>query len=136
MPSWLIGKLIDWLLNWWIANLIVDLLIDWLALSGNIALYQPAESSSTDHASSVASRAVDGNPRSVYPYGLTTQWSTDPWWRVDLGMSYIIDDMYIIGRSECCWDRINGAQVTVGTIRCPCSQLSRVYLIDIVHLLD
>jgi len=67
--------------------------------------------------SPVASRAVDGNPRGDHPYGSVTMWSKNPWWRVDLDMTYVIDDVFIIGRSECCFDRINGAVITVGKMQ-------------------
>lgn len=87
-------------------------------LIGNIALRQPTEISSVydDNPSPAARLAVDGNPMADHPYGAVTKTSTNPWWRVDLGMSYVIDDVYIIGRkvTYCCYKKINGAVITVG----------------------
>ena len=57
--------------------------------SGNLALRQPANMPDGDV---TAAPAVDGNPQKC----AVTSPLTDPWWRVDLEMSYIVEEVKII----------------------------------------
>ena len=52
-----------------------------------------------------AGSAVDGNPQATL-YWKSKYWcavtslSTDPWWRVDLGKSYIVEEVKIFSRAD------------------------------------
>ncbi|EDO38933.1 predicted protein, partial [Nematostella vectensis] len=37
-----------------------------------------------------------------------------PWWRVDLGRTHVVDEVFVISRSDCCTDRLAGLEVRVG----------------------
>ncbi|MEL7530721.1 MAG: discoidin domain-containing protein [Bacteroidota bacterium] len=83
----------------------------------NIAYLKPATQSSMGWGG-LAERAVDGNTNSIYNQGSIThtQASTNPWWRVDLGDTYNIDQINVFNRTDCCIDRMIGAKVMVGDI--------------------
>ncbi|HJQ41122.1 MAG TPA: discoidin domain-containing protein, partial [Thermoanaerobaculia bacterium] len=49
-----------------------------------------------------ASRAVDGNPASVYGSINATLPGFQPWWQVDLGAVYPVDQINVYGRTDCC----------------------------------
>ena len=50
--------------------------------------------------------AVDGNPDRHYMFGQscshTKEDETDPWWLVDLGKEYLIQNVLITNRKDCC----------------------------------
>ena len=85
----------------------------------NLALNQPATQSSTDY-SGAAGLAVDGNTNGVYGNGSVTHTqenSQNPWWRVDLGATYNVEQINVFNRIDnCCDDRLNGATVYVGNV--------------------
>ncbi|XP_031560298.1 uncharacterized protein LOC116296420 [Actinia tenebrosa] len=91
--------------------------------SGNLALRQPAVASSLPKncQKCFASQAVDGsslthyvqNPES-FEYCMHSALQENPWWRVDLGNSYIVDQIEILGRSDCCTEELSGAIIRVG----------------------
>ena len=85
----------------------------------NLALNQPATQSTTDF-NGAASRAVDGNTNGHYQNGQSTTHtnvnSLNPWWRVDLGEIFDVQQINIYNRTNCCNERLNGAQVYIGTI--------------------
>jgi len=86
----------------------------------NVALNKPSGQSTTDF-DGVSSLAVDGNTNGVYFDGSVTHTqrvgSTDPWWRVDLGDNYDIDDISIYNRTDLPYNgRLNGAKVFIGNI--------------------
>ena len=85
----------------------------------NLALNQPATQSSTDY-SGAAGLAVDGNTNGVYGNGSVTHTqenSQNPWWRVDLGATYNVEQINVFNRIDnCCGDRLNGATVYVGNV--------------------
>uniref|UniRef100_A0A1A8N367 Fucolectin tachylectin-4 pentraxin-1 domain-containing protein n=1 Tax=Nothobranchius pienaari TaxID=704102 RepID=A0A1A8N367_9TELE len=64
----------------------------------------------------IAINAIDGNRNSQMMAGSCTHTAqqANPWWRVDLLESYIIDHINIVNRGDCCSDRINGAQIHIG----------------------
>uniref|UniRef100_A0A8C6MDD2 Si:ch211-215k15.4 n=1 Tax=Nothobranchius furzeri TaxID=105023 RepID=A0A8C6MDD2_NOTFU len=64
----------------------------------------------------IAINAIDGNRNSQMMAGSCTHTAqqADPWWRVDLLESYIIDHINIVNRGDCCAERINGAQIHIG----------------------
>ena len=84
----------------------------------NVALNQPATQSSTGF-SGVAARAVDGNTNGSYSVGSVTHTqlnSQNPWWRVDLGETYDVDQINVFNRINCCNERLNGTTVYVGDV--------------------
>ncbi|MBT4692003.1 MAG: c-type cytochrome [Planctomycetaceae bacterium] len=83
----------------------------------NVALNKAAKQSTTDFAG-VASRAVDGNTDGAYANGSQTHTSmqNNPFWEVDLGQEYPIDDVILWNRTENNGDfvsRMDGVAVTV-----------------------
>ena len=81
----------------------------------NVALNQPTSQSSQDSGGS-SERAVDGNHEGVYDENSCTH--TDEsggahWWQVDLGNSHDIGRVSIYHRTDCCQDRLAGAEVIV-----------------------
>ena len=72
---------------------------------GNLALRQPANMSTSLNNAVTAGSAVDGNPQATL-YWESKYWcavtnlSTDPWWRVDLGKSYIVEEVKIFSRAD------------------------------------
>ena len=81
----------------------------------NIALNKPTAQSSTG-SGGLSSRAVDGNTDGNYGAQSTTHTSSEQnaWWRVDLGAFYAISQISIFNRTDCCMNRLNGAEVYVG----------------------
>uniref|UniRef100_A0A3B3UD12 Fucolectin tachylectin-4 pentraxin-1 domain-containing protein n=1 Tax=Poecilia latipinna TaxID=48699 RepID=A0A3B3UD12_9TELE len=39
---------------------------------------------------------------------------SNPWWRVDLLDSYVITQIIVTNRGDCCEERINGAEIRIG----------------------
>jgi hypothetical protein len=68
----------------------------------NVALGKPATQSSDYSSNYPARNAVDGSLTNF----ADTQDSTQPWWQVDTGQSYPIDQIAIYNRSDCCADRL------------------------------
>jgi hypothetical protein len=68
----------------------------------NVALGKPATQSSDYSTKYPAGNAVDGNLTNF----ADTQDSTQPWWQVDIGRSYPIDQIAVYNRSDCCADRL------------------------------
>ena len=83
-------------------------------LSENIAL-QRNTAQSLQYGGGAASRAVDGNFDGLWSHGSCThtQLQTDPWWRVDLGSSKPVSEVFIVNRvgGE---NRLNNAELRVG----------------------
>ncbi|MEQ2291952.1 hypothetical protein AMECASPLE_018088 [Ameca splendens] len=63
-----------------------------------------------------ASNAIDGNRDSTFKHGSCshTATQTNPWWRVDLLDSYIVTQIIITNRRDCCAELINGAEIRIG----------------------
>ncbi|MEQ2238615.1 hypothetical protein ILYODFUR_034928 [Ilyodon furcidens] len=64
-----------------------------------------------------AYNAIDGNRSGDLKQGSCTLTAaeTNPWWRVDLLDLYIVTQIIITNRGDCCEEQINGAEVRVGT---------------------
>ncbi|KAL2079107.1 hypothetical protein ACEWY4_024851 [Coilia grayii] len=87
----------------------------------NLALYGKATQS--DLVSSpylgfgLASNAIDGNRDSNFYHASCTHTAggqTNPWWRVDLLMEYIITSVVITNRADGYSERLNGAEIRIG----------------------
>uniref|UniRef100_A0A3B5QXB1 Si:ch211-215k15.4 n=1 Tax=Xiphophorus maculatus TaxID=8083 RepID=A0A3B5QXB1_XIPMA len=63
-----------------------------------------------------AYKAIDGNQNSNLKKGSCTHTDTEsnPWWRVDLLDSYIVTQVIVTNRGDCCDERINGAEIRIG----------------------
>ena len=61
-----------------------------------------------------ASNAVDGNRDSHHSNCTHTNRENNPWWRVDLGRVEPVAEVNILNRGDCCWDRLDGAEIRVG----------------------
>lgn len=82
----------------------------------NIALGKVATQSSDGFLpSGLASSAVDGNTDGNFFNGSVTHTTSMnyPWWKVDLGADYQIDEIRIWNRTDCCAERLNNVSVTV-----------------------
>ncbi|XP_072269313.1 pentraxin fusion protein-like [Pyxicephalus adspersus] len=81
----------------------------------NIAVNGEA-SQSSDYKKYVANRAIDGsNEINLYNDSCAhTLHDLEPWWRLDLKESYSIGTIVISGRSDCCLERLSGAQIRIG----------------------
>jgi len=97
-----------------------QLQLDWIEFSGqtstvNLALSGTATQSSTDYGG-VPERAIDDNTNGAYNGDSVTHTATEaqPWWQVDLGDSYDIDDIVIWGRTDiCCQGRLSDYDVFI-----------------------
>ncbi|XP_027868790.1 fucolectin-3-like [Xiphophorus couchianus] len=63
-----------------------------------------------------AYKAIDGNRNSNLKKGSCTYTDTEsnPWWRVDLLDSYVVTQVIVTNRGDCCEERINGAEIRIG----------------------
>ncbi|XP_054903035.1 uncharacterized protein LOC129370845 [Poeciliopsis prolifica] len=63
-----------------------------------------------------ASNAIDGNLNADLTKGSCTHTDTEnsPWWRVDLLDVYIVTQVIITNRGDCCAEQLNGAVVHIG----------------------
>lgn len=80
----------------------------------NIAIGKAASQSSV-YESAVASRAVDGNTDGWYGNNSVTHTAEEnqPWWEVNLGQSYSINDINVWTRTDCCEWRLSNFYVLV-----------------------
>ena len=84
----------------------------------NVALTGTATQSSTSHGAD-AGRAIDNNTHGQWSWtddcSIThTQDEDQPWWQVDLGAPYAIDEIQIYNRvNECCIDRLSDYYVDI-----------------------
>lgn len=72
----------------------------------NVALNKPTTQSSLYAASYPASRAVDGITTGRNPDFTHTKDEANPWWQVDLGAVYDVNEIVIWNRTDCCWERL------------------------------
>ncbi|XP_014905342.1 fucolectin-7-like [Poecilia latipinna] len=63
-----------------------------------------------------ASNAIDGNLNADLTKGSCTHTDTEnnPWWRVDLLDSYIVTQVVITNRGDCCAEQLSGVEVRIG----------------------
>ncbi|KAL7374933.1 hypothetical protein ABVT39_009345 [Epinephelus coioides] len=82
----------------------------------NVALGGVAAQSSLWDPLYLPSLVIDGKPDSWYLSGscVSTLIEDDPWWRVDIGEPYDISTVVVIGRSDCCIDMLEGAEIRIG----------------------
>ena len=80
----------------------------------NAALSKPTTQSTTQHGG-VSSRAADGNINGHWSGSSVTHtgWAPGNWWKVDLEGLYIIDNINVYHRSDCCTWRNRGHIVTI-----------------------
>ena len=57
---------------------------------------------------------MDGNKGLQFGTCTHTTLERDPWWRVDLGRVEPVAEVNILNRGDCCWARLNGAEIRVG----------------------
>ena len=84
--------------------------------SVNLALGKDTEQSSTENNGN-SIRAVDGSTSGNWMDNSVTQTEelrSNPWWRVDLGDTYVISEINIFNRTDCCSGRLDGAKVMIG----------------------
>ncbi|XP_053335686.1 fucolectin-1-like isoform X2 [Clarias gariepinus] len=81
----------------------------------NLALGGIATQSSIS-GNAIPKLAIDGNTASSFSSGSCTHTNTNygPWWRVDLLAEYVIGNVVITNRGDCCSERINGAEIHIG----------------------
>ncbi|XP_078579508.1 uncharacterized protein LOC144863813 isoform X3 [Branchiostoma floridae x Branchiostoma japonicum] len=83
----------------------------------NVALNKKASQSSLLRSEYPAERAVDGNTGTIlYPRQECTHTDLEyePWWKVDLGDTYVISHVRVINRGDCCGERLRNFMVRVG----------------------
>ncbi|XP_019628306.1 PREDICTED: uncharacterized protein LOC109472881 isoform X2 [Branchiostoma belcheri] len=83
----------------------------------NVALNKMASQSSLLRSEYPAERAVDGNTGTIlYPLKECTHTDLEyePWWKVDLGDTYVISHVTVINRGDCCGERLRNFMVRVG----------------------
>uniref|UniRef100_UPI003AB044D9 uncharacterized protein n=1 Tax=Centroberyx gerrardi TaxID=166262 RepID=UPI003AB044D9 len=82
----------------------------------NVAVRRHATQSST-LSFSTAAKAIDGKRNSDYGRGFcshTAENETNPWWRVDLQLTYVVTSVKITHRGDCCSERLDGAEIRIG----------------------
>ncbi|XP_078665745.1 myeloperoxidase-like isoform X2 [Branchiostoma floridae x Branchiostoma belcheri] len=83
----------------------------------NVAVSKTATQSSLFGSIYPAERAVDGNTGTIlYPLQQCTHTGLEyePWWKVDLGDTYVISHVTVINRGDCCGERLRNFMVRVG----------------------
>ena len=65
----------------------------------------------------VSERAVDGNTSGVWSENSVTHSALGPgnWWMVDLGEEYLIQNIHIYNRTDCCPERLNATVAVTAT---------------------
>merc|ERR1712032_1334784 len=77
-----------------------------------------ATQSSTGHGG-VASRALTSSPNVVWPGTCThTDSENRPWWKVSLGSNYVIREVKLTNRQNCCPERLQNVDIFVGDALC------------------
>ncbi|XP_014856916.1 PREDICTED: uncharacterized protein LOC106926467 [Poecilia mexicana] len=63
-----------------------------------------------------ATSAIDGSRNNLFLDGSCSHTAemSNPWWRVDLLDSYVITQIIVTNRGDCCEERINGAEIRIG----------------------
>ena len=84
----------------------------------NIALEKAADQHST-YGRGSPDNGVDGNSDGHYFRRSCTETHhqlTDPWWRVDLGSSEPVSEVFLVNRADCCKQRLTDVEVRVGEL--------------------
>ncbi|XP_019632321.1 PREDICTED: fucolectin-6-like [Branchiostoma belcheri] len=83
----------------------------------NVALNKAASQSSFFSALYPAERAVDGNTgANLFHLRECTHTNLEyqPWWKVDLGNTYVINHVTVTNRGDCCGERLKDFMIRVG----------------------
>ncbi|XP_069568013.1 fucolectin-4 [Brachyistius frenatus] len=83
----------------------------------NVALRGKAtQSNRYENVFGSASNAIDGNRESDFHAGSCTHTDeqNNPWWRVDLLESYVVTEVIVTNRGDCCEQRLNGVEIRIG----------------------
>uniref|UniRef100_A0A673W0M5 Fucolectin tachylectin-4 pentraxin-1 domain-containing protein n=1 Tax=Salmo trutta TaxID=8032 RepID=A0A673W0M5_SALTR len=83
----------------------------------NVALRGVAAQSSLFNRQYSPRNVIDGNRNSNYNSGgscSSTEFNTNPWWRVDLLDVYRVTAVTITNRGDCCPERLDGAEIRIG----------------------
>ncbi|PYI51515.1 polysaccharide lyase family 8 super-sandwich domain-containing protein [Paenibacillus flagellatus] len=80
----------------------------------NVAAGKPASQSSTAFGG-VPERAVDGNTNGAYSAGSVSHTAPEaqPYWQTDLGADYLVDEIVLWNRTDCCSNRLSQYYVFV-----------------------
>lgn len=68
---------------------------------------------STQYLQHVAELAVDGNRDGMNQHCTHTIYETNPWWRVDLGASFPVSEIFIVNRDKV-QERLVNIEIRVG----------------------
>ena len=82
----------------------------------NLAFGKKTSQSSTQYGGA-SKRAVDGKTTTNYFSSSCTHTanSLKPWWKVELGQLYLVSNVKITNRGDCCSDRLSNFDVKVGS---------------------
>ena len=71
---------------------------------------------SSTYSSGRPQNAIDGKRLSNWNQRSSTHTLAElnPWWRLDLSMTYKVYYVTITNRKDCCANRLNGAQIRIG----------------------
>ncbi|MEM7331349.1 MAG: discoidin domain-containing protein [Chloroflexota bacterium] len=85
-----------------------------IPVADNLCLIGTTSQSSTSY-SGDSSLACDGNRDGAYSNGSVTHTSSEsnPWWEVDLGRIYVLQQLKIFNRTDCCGDRLSNFYVFI-----------------------
>ncbi|XP_040208113.1 fucolectin-like [Rana temporaria] len=63
-----------------------------------------------------AKKAIDGVTDTNWYHGFCSHTNAEPspWWKVDLKQKYKVNVVVVIGRSDCCMERMKDAEVRIG----------------------
>ncbi|EDO35040.1 predicted protein [Nematostella vectensis] len=89
---------------------------------GNIALRQPTASLNIREGTALPGLANDGDKDSKLTspdnsfrcFASVSDPTHGGWWRVDLGRTYVVDEVFLISRTDCCPNRLAGLEIRVG----------------------
>ncbi|CAH2312624.1 Hypothetical predicted protein [Pelobates cultripes] len=83
----------------------------------NLAFRGISSQSSTYDLFGAAENAIDGSQSTRYmsSHCSHTDLDIEPWWRLDLTKIYYVNRLNITNRGDCCNERINGAEIRIGT---------------------
>ncbi|OCT83273.1 hypothetical protein XELAEV_18025810mg [Xenopus laevis] len=83
----------------------------------NLAFRGISSQSSTYDNLGKAENAIDGSTSTKYmsTHCSHTDLDIEPWWKVDLINTYNVTEVQITNRGDCCNNRINGAEIRIGT---------------------
>jgi hypothetical protein len=81
----------------------------------NLAAHKTAIQSSTyqNNPTYAAGKGTDGQKYDTFLFHTAEEQS--PWWEVDLGAEYAIENVILYNRVECCQDRVRGLQVLLSS---------------------